>query len=66
MGFRHTFSAIGIKSSQPPYYYLVQKKCPLFEFPSFLLPTHLHRPADAQPIGPVRTSLNKLSSLSFD
>ena len=30
------------------YYRLVQKKCPLFEFPSILLPTNLGQPMHCQ------------------
>ena len=40
-------------------YRLVQKKCPLFEFPSFLLTTNLGQPMHRQ------SALTKLSSLSF-
>ena len=29
-------------------YRLVQKKCPLFEFPAFLLPTNLGQPMNSQ------------------
>ena len=46
-------------------YRLMQNKYLLFEFASILLPTNTDRAADAQPISLDRTSLTKLSSLSF-